>query len=176
MEGDLMKIATEQESKLDLSLKLAFPSAPVSFGGPVMTEEFSILHGFGQVEGSRKLCPGVYIGGSEELMNEVRINRLDPQNALFVKGHAVRYGTPVCVSRETNLFFFVPRWTPTNSFISSLHSLTGLGTGTAEPGNLQGRLVHCGYFVRFHSPLRWSPSDGSRQQGRLVGGYLDVFG
>jgi putative transcriptional regulator len=88
MEGDLMKIASEQVSKLDLSLTLAFPSAPVTYGGPVLTEEFSILHGFGEVEGSRKLCPGVYIGGSEELMNEVRINRFSPRNALFVKGHA----------------------------------------------------------------------------------------
>jgi putative transcriptional regulator len=93
-----MKIASEQPSKLDLSLKLAFPSAPVGYGGPVATEEFSILHGFGQVEGSRKLCPGVYIGGSEELMNEVRINRFDPRNALFVKGHAVcsRLSTVPC--------------------------------------------------------------------------------
>lgn len=88
MDGDLLKIASEQESKLDLSLKLAFPSAPVSYGGPVMPEEFSILHGFGHVEGSTKLCPGVYVGGSEELMNEVRINRFDPRNALFVRGHA----------------------------------------------------------------------------------------
>jgi putative transcriptional regulator len=47
------------------------------------------LHGFGHVEGSRKLCPGVFIGGSEELMNEVRINRFDQSNSLFAKGHAV---------------------------------------------------------------------------------------
>jgi putative transcriptional regulator len=90
MQGDVMKVASEQESKLDLSLKLAFRSAPVTYGGPVAKEEFSILHGFGQVEGSRKLCPGVFIGGSEELMNEVRINRFDQRNALFAKGHAVR--------------------------------------------------------------------------------------
>jgi len=98
MDGDLLKIATEQQSKLDLSLKLAFPSAPVTYGGPVLTEEFSILHGFGHVEGSRKLCPGVYVGGSEELMNEVRINRLDPRHALFVKGHAA--WVPGQLSRE----------------------------------------------------------------------------
>jgi putative transcriptional regulator len=89
MQGDVMKIASEQESKLDLSLKLAFRSAPVTYGGPVAKEEFSLLHGFGHVEGSRKLCPGVFIGGSEELMNEVRINRFDQRNALFAKGHAV---------------------------------------------------------------------------------------
>jgi putative transcriptional regulator len=88
LSGDLNKIATEQETKLDLSLKLAFASAPVSYGGPVLTEEFAVLHGFGQVDGSKKLAPGVFIGGSEELMNEVRINRFDPKKALFIKGHA----------------------------------------------------------------------------------------
>jgi len=98
MDGDLLKIASEQESNLDLSLKLAFPSSPVSYGGPVTTEEYSILHGFGHVEGSEKLCPGVYVGGSEELMNEVRINRFDPRNALFVKGHAA--WVPNQLSRE----------------------------------------------------------------------------
>ncbi|EEC45815.1 predicted protein [Phaeodactylum tricornutum CCAP 1055/1] len=88
MDGDLLKIASEQESSLDLSLKLAFSQARVTYGGPVLTDEFSVLHGFGEVEGSRKLCPGVYIGGSEELMNEVRTLRFDPAHALFVKGHA----------------------------------------------------------------------------------------
>ncbi|CAB9520496.1 UPF0301 protein YqgE [Seminavis robusta] len=88
MQGNLLKIASEQVSKLDLSLKLAFTKAPVTYGGPVLSEEFSILHGFGEVEGSRKLCPGVFVGGSEELMNEVRIDRFQPENALFVKGHA----------------------------------------------------------------------------------------
>lgn len=88
LDGDLLKIASEKESKLDLSLKLAFPTAPVTYGGPVATEEYSILHGFGHVEGSQKLCGGVYVGGDEELMNEVRINRFDPKDALFVKGHA----------------------------------------------------------------------------------------
>jgi putative transcriptional regulator len=87
-DGDLLTIASEQDVNLDLSLKLAFSSSPVTYGGPVLCEEFSILHGFGQVEGSTKLCPGVYVGGSEELMNEVRINRLDPKKALFVQGHA----------------------------------------------------------------------------------------
>ena len=100
MEGDLLKVASEQESHLDLSLKLAFKSAPVTYGGPVLAEEYSVLHGFGHVEGSSKLCPGVYIGGSEELMNEVRINRFDPRNALFVKGHAA--WVPGQLTREIN--------------------------------------------------------------------------
>ena len=54
----------------------------------MLQEEFSIIHGFGEVEGSTKLCPGVFVGGSEELINEVRINRFNPRNALFVKGHS----------------------------------------------------------------------------------------
>jgi putative transcriptional regulator len=88
LDGNLNKIASEQASTLDLSLKLAFTKSPVTYGGPVLTEEFSVLHGFGEVEGSKKLTPGVFIGGSEELMNEVRINRFDPSKALFIKGHA----------------------------------------------------------------------------------------
>jgi putative transcriptional regulator len=88
LDGNLLKIASEQQSSLDLSLKLAFTSSPVTYGGPVLTEEFAVLHGFGHVEGSKKLAPGVFIGGSEELMTEVRINRFDPTRALFIKGHA----------------------------------------------------------------------------------------
>jgi len=88
LDGNLLKIASEQQTNLDLSLKLAFTSAPVTYGGPVLTEEFAVLHGFGHVEGSKKLAPGVFIGGSEELMNEVRIARFDPRHALFIKGHA----------------------------------------------------------------------------------------
>ena len=88
MDGDLMKIASEQDTKLDLSLKLAFSRSPVTYGGPVLNDEFTVLHGFGEVEGSRKLCPGVFVGGSEELMDEVRLNNFDPRNALFIKGHA----------------------------------------------------------------------------------------
>lgn len=88
LDGNLLKIASEQQTNLDLSLKLAFTSSPVTYGGPVLTEEFAVLHGFGHVEGSKKLAPGVYIGGSEELMSEVRLSQFDPRNALFIKGHA----------------------------------------------------------------------------------------
>jgi len=92
MQGDLNKVVTNQKegsnSTIDLSLRLAFKPAPVSYGGPVLQDEFAVLHGFGHVEGSKKLAPGVFIGGSEELMNEVRINRFDPRHALFIKGHA----------------------------------------------------------------------------------------
>ena len=88
MGEDLNTVASTQDNTLDLSLKLAFTSSPVTYGGPVLTEEFAVLHGFGHVEGSKKLAPGVFIGGSEELMNEVRIDRFDPTKALFIKGHA----------------------------------------------------------------------------------------
>jgi len=58
MSGNLLKVAAETESNLDLSLKMAFNSATVSYGGPVMQDEYSILHGYGEVEGSRKVAPG----------------------------------------------------------------------------------------------------------------------
>ena len=37
------------DSKLDLSLKLALQKSPVTYGGPVMSQTFSLLHGFGHV-------------------------------------------------------------------------------------------------------------------------------
>ncbi|KAL9180170.1 hypothetical protein ACHAXT_008140 [Thalassiosira profunda] len=86
--GNLIKIASDQESNIDLSLKMAFGKAPVSYGGPVMQDQFSTLHGFGEVAGSKKVCPGVFVGGSSQLMNEVRRNNLRPEEVLFVKGHA----------------------------------------------------------------------------------------
>jgi putative transcriptional regulator len=92
MDGDLMKIASERDSKVDLSLKLAMKSSPVTYGGPVNPEEYTILHGWAEVDGSRKLAPGIFVGGSEELMNEVRMNRFNPKNALFIKGHAAWVG------------------------------------------------------------------------------------
>lgn len=88
LSGNLLKIASETKSNVDLSLKLAFNSATVTFGGPVLQEEFSVLHGYGNVDGSKKVAPGVFVGGSEELMKEVRRRNLDPRDALFVKGHA----------------------------------------------------------------------------------------
>jgi len=88
MEGDLQKIGSDPIAHVDLSLKMAFKNSQVTYGGPVLTEEFSVLHSFGEVEGARKLCPGVYIGGSDELMTQVRAGTMDPHHALFVKGHA----------------------------------------------------------------------------------------
>lgn len=98
MSGSLLKVAAETESKLDLSLKMAFNSATVSYGGPVLQEEYSILHGYGEVEGARKVTPGVFVGGSEALMNEVRKQNMQPKEALFVKGHAA--WIPGQLSRE----------------------------------------------------------------------------
>lgn len=88
LKGNLQDVAAMQNTTLDLSLRLAFSKAPVTYGGPVNSDQFSILHGFGEVEGAKKLAPGIFVGGSEALMNEVRIGRLDPKHALFVKGHA----------------------------------------------------------------------------------------
>jgi len=87
MEGGLGKAASG-EANLDLSLKMAFQKSQVTYGGPVMTDDFSVLHSFGEVTGARKVCPGVYIGGSDELMTQVRCGSMDPKRALFVKGHS----------------------------------------------------------------------------------------
>jgi len=86
--GNLIKIASDTDSNIDLSLKMAFSKAPVSYGGPVMQDQFSTLHGFGEVMGSKKVCPGVFVGGSSQLMQEVRRNHLHTTEVLFVKGHA----------------------------------------------------------------------------------------
>merc|ERR1739844_572026 len=100
LSGKLLKVASENKSNLDLSLKMAFNSATVSYGGPVLQEEYSILHGYGEVGGSKKVAPGIFVGGSEELMNEVRRCNLTPQDALFVKGHAA--WVPNQLSREVS--------------------------------------------------------------------------
>ncbi len=88
LSGNLLKIASETESNVDLSLKLAFSDSTVTYGGPVLQEEYSVLHGYGNVDGSKKVAPGIFVGGSEELMQEVRKRNLHPHEALFVKGHA----------------------------------------------------------------------------------------
>lgn len=96
--GNLLKIASETESNVDLSLKLAFSDSTVTYGGPVLQEEYSVLHGYGNVDGSKKVAPGIFVGGSEELMKEVRKRNLHPHEALFVKGHAA--WVPNQLSRE----------------------------------------------------------------------------
>eukprot|EP00970_Alexandrium_tamarense_P015250 scaffold4900_cov193-Alexandrium_tamarense.AAC.27 len=77
---------------------MAFSKAPVAYGGPVMQDQFSTLHGFGEVDGAKKVCPGVYVGGSSQLMLEVRRNTMQPTEVLFVKGHAA--WVPGQLSRE----------------------------------------------------------------------------
>ncbi|KAL3806723.1 hypothetical protein ACHAXA_008219, partial [Cyclostephanos tholiformis] len=84
----LIKIASDGDFNIDLSLKMAFGKAPVAYGGPVMQDQFSTLHGFGEVMGSKKVCPSVFVGGSGQLIQEVRRNNLHPTEVLFVKGHA----------------------------------------------------------------------------------------
>lgn len=96
--GTLMQIAAGPESKVDVSLRMAFNGANVSYGGPVMQDDFSVLHGWGEVEGARKVAPGVFVGGSSELAYEVRQNNFHPSNSLFVKGHAA--WVPNQLSRE----------------------------------------------------------------------------
>ena len=58
-------------SNLDPSLKIAFNEASISCGGPIMESDNSVLHGFGEFGGAKKVAPGVFVGGSRELMNGV---------------------------------------------------------------------------------------------------------
>lgn len=138
LKGDLQAVAAMQNTTLDLSLKLAFSKAPVTYGGPVNADEFSILHGFGEVEGARKLAPGIFVGGSEELMNEVRINRLNPKHALFVKGHAAWVAGQL--TREISKGVWYP------ASCSSDLILRYAGAPTAEQdasGDLWSDIMHC---------------------------------
>lgn len=123
---------------MDLSLKLAFSKAPVTYGGPVNSNEFSILHGFGEVEGARKLAPGIFVGGSEELMNGVRINRLDSKQALFVKGHAAWVAGQL--SREISKGVWYP------ASVSSDFILRYAGAPTTDDddtADLWSDIMHC---------------------------------
>lgn len=127
LKGSLNKVASATTSNLDLSLKLAFNASPVTYGGPVMQEEYSILHGYGEVEGSTKIAPGVFVGGSVELMKEVRKQHLKPKQALFVRGHAA--WVPNQLSREVSKGVWYPA-SVSNDFI-----LRYAGAKTTENDN-----------------------------------------
>lgn len=138
LKGDLQTVASKQNTTVDLSLKLAFSKAPVTYGGPVNADQFSILHGFGEVEGARKLASGIFVGGSEELMNEVRINQLDPTLALFVKGHAAWVAGQL--GREISKGVWYP------ASVSSDFILRYAGAPTTDednPGDLWADILTC---------------------------------
>jgi putative transcriptional regulator len=138
LKGDLQAVAAMQNTTLDLSLKLAFSKAPVTYGGPVNADQFSILHGFGEVEGARKLAPGIFVGGSEELMNEVRINRLNPKHALFVKGHAAWVAGQL--SREISKGVWYPASCSSNLVLRYAGAPM---TDKDHPGDLWSDIMHC---------------------------------
>lgn len=138
LKGDLQDVAAMQNTTLDLSLKLAFSKAPVTYGGPVNSDQFSILHGFGEVEGARKLAPGIFVGGSEELMNEVRINRLDAKQALFVKGHAAWVAGQL--GREISKGVWYPASCSSDLILRYAGAPT---TDQDDAGDLWSELMHC---------------------------------
>jgi len=98
--GDLIQVASETMSNLDQNVKMAFNEASVSYGGPVMEADYSVLHGYGEVEGAKKVAPGVFVGGSQELMECVEKNNVDQSEVLFVKGHAA--WIPSQIEREVS--------------------------------------------------------------------------
>mmetsp|Transcript_694 Transcript_694/g.1097 ORF Transcript_694/g.1097 Transcript_694/m.1097 type:complete len:369 (+) Transcript_694:224-1330(+) len=135
LKGDLRTTASMQNTTLDLSLKLAFSKSPVTYGGPVNADQFSILHGFGEVDGSRKLAPGIFVGGSEVLIDEVRMNRLDPSDALFVKGHAAWVAGQL--TREISKGVWYP------ASVSSDLVLRYASASTDEQSDLWSEIMHC---------------------------------
>jgi len=86
--GGLAEVSTNQGSVLDNQLLNAFPTTDVAYGGNVHTSEYSLLHGFGEVDGSKKITSGVYFGGEDALVHEVMNGRFDPNKGVFVKGKA----------------------------------------------------------------------------------------
>jgi len=98
--GDLVEVAGDTMSNLDQNLKMAFNEASVSYGGPVMEADYSVLHGYGEVEGAKKVAPGVFVGGSQELMSCVEKNNVNQGDVLFVKGHAA--WIPSQIEREVS--------------------------------------------------------------------------
>ena len=93
LEGTLAEVSSnnspEFRSHLNKGLRSIFNDARVAYGGPVMPDDYTILHSWGEVEGSAKVSPGVFVGGSTELADEACRSKFDPKEALFVKGHEV---------------------------------------------------------------------------------------
>lgn len=144
LEGSLMEICKEPSRTLNLSLKMTFRHSRVSFGGPEYPDEYSVLHSFGEVSGARKICHGVYLGGSQELMNEVRLGRMQDEQALFVKGHvAWPAGQLQQELREGGIWYMVAT---SPDFI--LRYAGAKLTPQDNPNNLWADILSCmgGYF------------------------------
>jgi putative AlgH/UPF0301 family transcriptional regulator len=56
------------DTNLDRSTQLAFWYAPVYEGGPMASNHYTTLHGFGHVDSSFQIVPGVFCGGSTAFM------------------------------------------------------------------------------------------------------------
>jgi len=89
--GGLREVSTNQGSVLDDQLLDTFPMTDVAYGGNVRTDKYSLLHGYGEVDGSKKITSGVYFGSKNALVHGVKDGRFDPRKALFVKGKATWY-------------------------------------------------------------------------------------
>eukprot|EP00816_Leptocylindrus_hargravesii_P009733 CAMPEP_0196803390 /NCGR_PEP_ID=MMETSP1362-20130617/2779_1 /TAXON_ID=163516 /ORGANISM="Leptocylindrus danicus, Strain CCMP1856" /LENGTH=397 /DNA_ID=CAMNT_0042174939 /DNA_START=146 /DNA_END=1339 /DNA_ORIENTATION=- len=93
LQGTLAEVSKDNSpefrSHLNKGLKMIFNDARVAYGGPVMPDDYTVLHGWGEVQGSKKVAPGVFVGGSTELAYEACQSKFNPKEALFVKGHEV---------------------------------------------------------------------------------------
>ena len=85
--GNLIELSSDMETNLEEPIRSGFSESTVSYGGPVAPEAFSCIHGYGEVHGSKKIAPGVFIGGSKELLSLVKLHRFNATDAMFTQGH-----------------------------------------------------------------------------------------
>mmetsp|Transcript_14183 Transcript_14183/g.21573 ORF Transcript_14183/g.21573 Transcript_14183/m.21573 type:complete len:159 (-) Transcript_14183:1882-2358(-) len=113
MNTDLITLSRETTAKVDVSIRHSFPNAPVGWGGPTKPDEVIVLHGYAKVDEARQIVPGVYVGGSFALRDEIWSGNLEESETFFIKGHAswapgqlereIKQGIWTCVAVSSNL-------------------------------------------------------------------------
>eukprot|EP00587_Corethron_hystrix_P004594 CAMPEP_0113310102 /NCGR_PEP_ID=MMETSP0010_2-20120614/7879_1 /TAXON_ID=216773 ORGANISM="Corethron hystrix, Strain 308" /NCGR_SAMPLE_ID=MMETSP0010_2 /ASSEMBLY_ACC=CAM_ASM_000155 /LENGTH=382 /DNA_ID=CAMNT_0000165485 /DNA_START=315 /DNA_END=1463 /DNA_ORIENTATION=- /assembly_acc=CAM_ASM_000155 len=77
-----------RKSTIPDAMRSSFAESTVTYGGPVQTDHYAILHGYNLAEGAVELTKGVFVGGHTDLERDVRSGCFLPMRALLVKGHA----------------------------------------------------------------------------------------
>jgi putative AlgH/UPF0301 family transcriptional regulator len=81
---------------MDFSTRNAFRNAPVGYGGPYKKTQYGCLHGFGQVQDSIPIMPGLFWGGQDAFVNA----GVYPPEIWFVKGRI--FWTPAEFKTQKN--------------------------------------------------------------------------
>lgn len=105
--------------------------------------EYSLLHGFGEIHGAKKIAPGVFFGGEHMLANEVMQGRCDPDKALFVKGKCMWYPGRLEAEIESGKWYVA---SASSDFI--LRNAGAPRTNENEPNDLWKDILMCmgGYY------------------------------